>query len=223
MNQAKKDLIEQLKPLTRAIVDLLGPNCEALIHDVSDLEHSIVWVEGDVTHRKIGGPITDVGLAQLRQTPLEEAYTYISNTADGRVLKSTSVLFSDPNGTLLASLCINLDITALRNAEHALHSITQYGGEEQYSEHFSDDINEILDSILFECEREIGKAASAMNKEEKVALVQKMDERGAFQIKRAAPLIAKRLGVTRYTVYNYLNEARSQEENNYPDTRDEID
>lgn len=220
MNEAKKHLIEQLKPLTKAIVELFGPNCEALIHDVADLEHSIVWIEGDVTHRKIGGPITDVGLEQLRQSPLEDSFTYISNTSDGRLLKSTSVLFRDQKGELLVSLSINLDITALRTAEHVLHSITQYGSEAQYSEHFSDDINEILDSILFECEREIGKSTAAMNKEEKVLLVQKMDTRGAFQIKKAASLIAKRLGVTRYTVYNYLNEARGLPESDEVDRGD---
>ena len=35
---------------------------------------------------------------------------------------------------------------------------------------------------------------------------------GDFQVKRAVPLIAKRLGVSRYTVYNYLNEVRAGEE-----------
>ena len=208
MQSAKEHLIEQLKPLTRAIVALFGPNCEALIHDLADLEHSIVWIEGSLTQRKIGGPITDVGLAQMRQKPLEEAFNYVSNTADGRVIKSTSVLFRGETGEPMLSLCINLDVTALRNAEHILHGITQYSGEDSLSERFSDDINEVLESIIFECEREIGKSTAAMNKEEKVILVQKIDERGAFQIKKAIPLVARRLGVTRYTVYNYLNEAR---------------
>ena len=218
MPENKKHLIEQLKPLTKAIVEMFGPNCEALIHDVADLEHSIVWIEGDVTHRKIGGPITDLGLAQLKEKPQEDIINYVSTTPDGRTLKSTSVIFRDEKGEMLASLCINLDITAFRTVEHILHGITHYGGEKQYSERFSDDINEILESLIFECEREIGKSITTMSKEEKVTLVQKMDERGAFQIKKAAPLIARRLGVTRYTVYNYLNEARGLPESEHPES-----
>ncbi len=219
MSDFKKNLIEQLKPLTKAIVDMFGPNCEALIHDLSDLEHSIVWIEGDVTHRKIGGPITDVGLAQLKENQDNDYINYVTSSADGKVLKSTSVIFRDERGQIFASLCINLDITPFQAVEHILHGITGHPADRQYTENFSDDINEILETIVYESEREIGKSITAMNKEEKVALVQKMDERGAFQIKKAVPLVARRLGVSRYTVYNYLNEIKEKlseqpEENN---------
>ena len=208
MKEKKKQLIKQLKPLTRAIVEMFGPNCEALIHDVSDLEHSIVWIEGNVTHRKIGGPVTDIGLAHLKESRDKDYFHYISSTKDGRVLKSTSVLFRNKKGDPIASLCINLDITPYQTIEHVLHGITHYNTDEQHTEHFSNDINEILESLIQECEQEIGKPIASISRDEKVLMVRKMDERGAFQIKRAAPLIAKRLGVTRYTVYNYLNESR---------------
>jgi predicted transcriptional regulator YheO len=204
----RKRIIEELKPVTRAIVDLFGPNCEALIHDLTDLEHSIVWIEGNLTNRKIGGSMTEVGLIQLKEHKDEEIHNNISNNEDGKVIKSTSVIFRNKKGENLVSLSINLDITPFRNIEHVLHGITRPNTSEEYTDHFSDDINEILDAIIYEGEQEIGKSIPAMTREEKVSLVKKIDERGAFQIKKAAPLIAKRLGVTRYTVYNYLNESR---------------
>jgi predicted transcriptional regulator YheO len=205
--EERKRIIEELIPVTRAIVDIFGPNCEALIHDLSDLEHSIVWIEGNLTNRKIGGPMTDLGLIQLKESQGKESYNYTSTTEDGKIIKSTSVIFRNKKGEYLVSLSINLDITAFRTIEHILHGITRSNTDEQYIEHFSDDVNEILDTIIYESEQEIGKSIITMTREEKIALVQKIDERGAFQIKKAAPYIAKRLGVTRYTVYNYLNEA----------------
>jgi predicted transcriptional regulator YheO len=201
-------LINQLKPVARAIVDLLGPNCEAVINDLTNLEHSVVWIEGNITDRQVGAPITDAGLQQLQEHPREEVIHTMSNTPDGRVIKSTQVVYRGRKGENLVSLSINMDITAFRTIEHILHGITRSGTDDQYTEYYSDDISEILERIIYDSEQEIGKSTAAMTRDEKVALVQIMDERGAFQIKKAAPLIAKRLGVTRYTVYNYLNEAR---------------
>lgn len=213
----KKRLIEQLKPVARAVVDLFGPNCEAVVHDLTDLEHSIVWIEGDLTHRKIGGSMTDLGLMQLRDNHGQEIVNYVSTTPDGRVIKSTSVVYRGKKGENLVSLSINLDITAFRTIEHILHGITRQSGDELYTERFSDDINEILENILYESEQEIGKPVAGMNRAEKITLVRRMDERGVFQIKKAAPLIARRLGVTRYTVYNYLNETRGDADSGSPD------
>jgi predicted transcriptional regulator YheO len=76
------------------------------------------------------------------------------------------------------------------------------------AETFSDDIHEILETMIAESAYEVGRPISAMTKDDRVALVSMLDEMGAFQIKKAVAFVAKRLGVSRYTVYNYLNEAR---------------
>ena len=67
-------------------------------------------------------------------------------------------------------------------------------------------MREIIDDAV----RRLGKPASRMNKDEKTAAVQTMFERGLFIVKGGVERAAAALGVTRFTVYNYLDSIRSQ-------------
>ena len=48
-----------------------------------------------------------------------------------------------------------------------------------------------------------------MTREEKQALVRYLDDRGAFALKKAVEAVAETLGVSRFTVYNYLDSRRN--------------
>ena len=49
-----------------------------------------------------------------------------------------------------------------------------------------------------------------LDKEDKVAVVRYLDNKGAFLIKKSAERVADFLGISRFTVYNYLNEAQEE-------------
>lgn len=207
-------IFEQLKSLATVIREAVGQDCEVVIHDFSDLEHSIIWIEGDVTDRKIGGSLTDLGLAKIRAGETEDLYNYRTYTDDGRTLRSSSAFLRDPEGNVFGALCVNVDITPLLAFEHVLRGLCKHDDPktEEVAETFSDDINEILENLVDEAAYDIGKPPALMTKEEKVELVAALDNKGAFQVKKAVPFVAGRLGVSRYTVYNYLNEAREPDE-----------
>ena len=52
------------------------------------------------------------------------------------------------------------------------------------------------------------KPVAYMQKEDKLAVVESLEEKGIFDIKGAVEYVAERLGVTNFTVYNYLKEIR---------------
>lgn len=58
--------------------------------------------------------------------------------------------------------------------------------------------------LIEEAERSLGTRAERMTRGQKQKLVQFLDERGAFMMRKAVDDVADRLGVTRYTIYNYL-------------------
>ena len=66
-------------------------------------------------------------------------------------------------------------------------------------------IRDALDDILRMAEREIGTAAADWNRAEKQRVVRMLDERGAFLLRGAVDDIAEIMGVSRITIYNYLN------------------
>jgi uncharacterized protein YqgV (UPF0045/DUF77 family) len=63
----------------------------------------------------------------------------------------------------------------------------------------------MLDRLIAEVEREQGAKLSELSREAKQQAVKALDERGAFNLRRSIEDVADALGVSRITVYNYLN------------------
>lgn len=51
-----------------------------------------------------------------------------------------------------------------------------------------------------------------MKKEDKLGVVWELDKRGVFLIRGAVNTVAQALGVSRYTIYNYLEEIKGQQD-----------
>ncbi|MDA2957895.1 MAG: helix-turn-helix domain-containing protein [Actinomycetota bacterium] len=62
-----------------------------------------------------------------------------------------------------------------------------------------------LDRLIESVEREIGCRVVEMNREQKQLAIRLLDERGAFILRRAVEDVSDAMGVSRITVYNYLN------------------
>jgi DNA binding protein with HTH domain len=62
-----------------------------------------------------------------------------------------------------------------------------------------------LDRLIAGVERELGRPLTELSREDKQRAVRLLDERGAFRLRKAVEDVADALGVSRFTVYNYLN------------------
>jgi hypothetical protein len=62
-----------------------------------------------------------------------------------------------------------------------------------------------LDRLIEAVESELGGRLPELGREGKQRAVRLLEERGAFVLRRAVDDIADRMGVSRITVYNYLN------------------
>ncbi|WP_431944897.1 helix-turn-helix domain-containing protein [Actinacidiphila sp. bgisy167] len=62
-----------------------------------------------------------------------------------------------------------------------------------------------LDHILADLRRRHGKELSELGRKEKQMIVRSLEERGAFSVRHGVETVASALGVSRFTVYNYLN------------------
>jgi uncharacterized protein YqgV (UPF0045/DUF77 family) len=63
----------------------------------------------------------------------------------------------------------------------------------------------MLDRLISEVERELGAKLAEMSREDKQRAVKLLNDRGAFSLRRSVEDVADALGVSRITVYNYLN------------------
>ncbi|MFF4172533.1 helix-turn-helix domain-containing protein [Streptomyces sp. NPDC001744] len=66
-------------------------------------------------------------------------------------------------------------------------------------------LSESLDHILAAMERRYGTALSELDRKSKQEVVRALEARGAFSVRHGVETVAGALGVSRFTVYNYLN------------------
>jgi len=211
----KEDLINSLKLMVDGIAGTFGPRCEVVLHDLNNLDHSIIKIaNGHITGRDVGGPITDRGLKDLKSGIKENLFiNYPSKTKEGRLLKSSSMIFRDEKGIPFAAFCINFDITDILNFAHMIQEIfatSEEVNKENGGEIFARDINFTLGEISDKVIGEIGIPISSMGKSEKLNIVKRLEEQGFFLIKGGIKYIAKRLNVSKFTIYNYLDEVKAQ-------------
>ena len=62
-----------------------------------------------------------------------------------------------------------------------------------------------LDRLIDSVETELGGPLPTLSRHDKQRAVRLLDERGAFILRRAVEDVADAMGVSRITVYNYLN------------------
>jgi uncharacterized protein YqgV (UPF0045/DUF77 family) len=68
-----------------------------------------------------------------------------------------------------------------------------------------------LAELIAEVERELGGPIAELSRAQKQAAARLLYERGAFELRNAADDVADAMGVSRVTIYNYLNAVRDRE------------
>ncbi len=67
---------------------------------------------------------------------------------------------------------------------------------------------DILQHYIYQAESMIGKPMMLMNKEEKIRALDYLDQKGVFKITKTSLLLCDAMQISKYTLYNYLEEAR---------------
>lgn len=213
MNTKANPIIQSYIPLVKGIAATFGSRCEVVLHDFTDLQHSIVAIEnGHVTGRSAGSPMTESSLKLVQNGKVDEdIVNYTGKSADGRVLKSTTVFIKDEHQKVIGCFCINFDITELVGARSVLNDIMKISEDFQERQNDVKNLNVVsvvLTDLVKETLDEVGKPIIYLSKDDKVMMVDRLDQKGAFLIKGAIDYVANVLCVSRYTIYNYLDEIR---------------
>lgn len=204
--------LEMLRTVAKGVAAEFGSNCEVVVHEISPraAEHSLVAIEnGRVTGRKPGDGPSQVVLEQLQKAeedPTVDRLSYLTRTPGGKLLKSSTVFLRGEDGKVCAIFGVNFDISALALAEGVLSELTTPDEKEQAEPTpIPNNVNALLDDLLQRSVKLIGKPVSRMNKEDKVAAIRFLADSGAMLITKSGDKIAKYFGISKYTLYSYLD------------------
>ncbi len=212
LTQHDRMILKSISLVAGGIARQFGEFCEVVVHSLEDLESSILSIEnGEVTGRNEGGPMTDFALSVLEScgdSAMDIYGPYYTTTESGKTLKSTTTVIRNQEGAPIGFFCINFDISApfASLMESLLRDVS---GEQTVSEHFPLTARELVDTsfreVIDSISRQTGISPSRKNK----LIVEELYKRGVFHIKNGIDIIADKLGVSRYTIYNYIREVKT--------------
>ena len=208
--------LEMLVSTAHGIARQFGKDCEVCIHDLSvkDLEHTIIFIiNGHVSGRKIGDGASKVVLETLEAIEkgdiIVDHLGYRTTTQDGRILKSSTVFLKDSTGKYRWVLGINYDVTALMNVDAALQSITTVESHDNNGDgQIPLNVNDLLDNLINQSVKRIGKPPALMNKEEKIQAIQFLRDAGAFLITKSGDKVSNFYGISKFTLYSYIDQSK---------------
>jgi predicted transcriptional regulator YheO len=162
---------------------------------------------GHISGRKVGDPLIPQALERIRNSA--DGY-YINRSEDGgkgeKLIKASTI--STRIGGRNIAFCINYDYTHLETLKHSLDEFLSMQSDKDidedlpYSQHIEESVREAI--------KRVHKPVRLMNKKERLQVIAHLEKRGILKIQKSVQTIARYLGISRYTVYNYLNELRTE-------------
>lgn len=226
------DILKQYTIVVDFLGKILGTDYEVVLQDL-DPEHSriVAIANGHISGREIGSPVTDAALHMLAQkTYLTQDFicNYRGVAPDGHILRSSTMFIKDELGNPVGLLCINFDDSRYKELHQKLFSIVH---PEEFlednpvfpknpslswnapssqpgfiTENFSMDIPSLMQKIFQDATDSLTTPADRLNQSERKEVVQKLQERGIFQLKGGISFVAKQFHCSSATVYRYLSE-----------------
>lgn len=222
-------VINALRPVVPMLASMAGPHLEVVLHDVSKPENSVIAIaNGHISGRNVGssvleGPQNDKGFAAATRIKSKDGAVhslvedYMTVTADGRKLRSASAIFRDASGEPFATLCLNADLSGFQAAHGWLSRMlepmvgaAQAPAPMPAAAPAEPQMDTLMQEIISEAVGP-GGSAESLTREDKIQAVGAMQRRGLFIVKGGVERAAAALRVSRFTIYNYMEQLRRRE------------
>lgn len=206
-----EEILAFMDTMARVIAQMFGPGCEVAISDIDNEAHSVLSIyNGEVTGRSVGSPLDASSRERLKRTGESEGLNYRINykknlQRSDKAIKSSTLLVSVGGRKL--SFCINYDCTLMENIHCQLRNFLSMA-EDRFdpAEAQTQAQNWQVGSLIDKEMDRLHKPVSQLSKKERLALVLSLRQAGLFEMRNCIPELASRLGVSRYTIYNYLKQ-----------------
>ncbi len=193
-------------PACHAVALLLGPYAEVVLHDPDTDRILAIW--NPMSSRGPGDPSLLGDLDALDPSARDVFGPYEKLLADGRRLSSVSAILRDADGKASAVLCVNLDRTPLEQAATLLSAFgapTESRPEPLFEQDWHERVRQLVGTYVREC----GRPVERLTRADRLAVLARLDEAGIFDVRRATPVVARALRVSRSSLYGLLAELRA--------------
>lgn len=220
---SKMNILQSYIPFVSFLGQALGPNCEIVLHDLTDPDNAIIAIaNGHISGRKIGGPTTDLVLKTLKEG-IDEGKPFIANynarVKSNNICRSSSFFIRDETNKIVGVLCINVDISKFVEAKKILDELIRCEAQPETTEkttadivdvfeNLHDSIDDVLTAIIDNVLNKYEVTPDRMSLDEKIEVVKRLNENGLFLLKGGLSELARRMQLSEPTIYRYLNKMK---------------
>ncbi|MER7767324.1 PAS domain-containing protein [Kitasatospora sp. NPDC096140] len=197
--------VRTFAPACRAVALLLGPYAEVVLHDIATDRVLAIW--NPMTPRAPGDPSMLGELDEVDPTAPDVYGPYEKALPDGRRLSAVSAVLRDDAGQPSAVLCVNLDRGPLEQAAALLAGFAAPSAPRP-EPLFERDWTERMNDVIAGHARARGRPLERFTREDRLAVLRELDQAGVFAVRRAVPVVATALRISRSTAYSLLAELK---------------
>lgn len=202
----REEAFATLDRMAKGIAEMFGSNCETVINDLADPLHPVLAIyNGHVSGRSVGSTRDVTGVEQDLHLDTD-VVNLLAVTPSGQQTKSST--FSIKGEDYHYGFGINYDFTPLTYVNRVLLDLMHTEVDFHSAVYTPRDtgIADLFDTAVLR----VGKLTREMNKADRLRVIEHLKEMDAFSYRRAVPYVAAHLGVSRYTIYKYLDEVNGK-------------
>ena len=202
----REEAFSMLDRMAKGIAEMFGSNCETVINDLAGPLHPVLAIyNGHVSGRTVGSTQDVTGVEQDLYLDTD-VVNLLAVTPSGQQTKSST--FSIKGEDYHFGFGINYDFTPLAYANRVLLDLihTEVDFHSALSKPRDTGIGQLFDAAMLR----VGKPVREMTKADRLRVIEHLKGMDAFSYRRAVPYVASHLGVSRYTIYKYLDEVSAK-------------
>ena len=203
--------IRSMETVVDGIASVFGSFCEVVLHSLENPGRSVVRIaNGAATGRDVDSPITEEALKQLHEIALQEGSDIrhsTKRTPEGQLFKCTSMVIRNALKKPVGMLCININMSI--SASEFIQAFAQTDqSPATVVGHFPASVDDLVENTIDSTIVEVNGNQQLSNKVKNKHIIMSLYEKGIFDIKESVPLVARKLGVSRHTVYLYIRQRK---------------
>lgn len=189
-----------------ALSILMHPFAEVVIHDLEKDQIEAIYNPFSKREKGDSSYLDRVDFNKEEEIP-DIIGPYEKLNYDGRKLKSISIVIKNDKDAAVGFLCINLDISIFDKYREILNNFLtmgEFSADAKTTSIFKDDLYEQINMYVQRYCMKNHVAIDGLTRNQKKDLILELKYEGALKGKNSSQYIARALGISRATVYNYL-------------------
>ncbi|MDR0839886.1 MAG: PAS domain-containing protein [Christensenellaceae bacterium] len=208
-------ILNSYATLLDGLGDYLGEGYEFVLHNLENYEHSIIKiVNGYHSSRVVGSPITDLALEMMKRIgeSTDETHrfvTYFNKNKNGAKTKSSTLPIFGESNRIIGLICINFYMDT--PFSKIVENLVDHNAKDE-KEVFADNIDDLISGIFTSAREEVysNEAIPSVNRNREILAI--LYKKGVFNIKDAVVRVAKKLSISKNTVYLHIRSFEASEE-----------